>query len=160
MAERFVIPGSEAAHADGGGWLPVDANVQISPTIIVRRPQRSEDTRQQLLAGSLPALSREQAEQLIRVDPADLAAVESFAEKYGLRIVAENAAARTVQVEGSVANVGRAFGVKIERRVDPEDKKYLSYQGELSVPAEVAEVVEAVLGLDQRPVARRGLAGS
>ena len=53
--------------------------------------------------------------------------------------------------------VGQAFGVAIQWRVDLESRKYLSYQGPLTVPANLAGIVEAVLGLDQRPVARHGV---
>jgi kumamolisin len=100
-------------------------------------------------------MSREQAEQLMRVDPADLAEVQSFVESYGLKIIAENAEARTVQIEGSAQSVGQAFGVTIQWRIDPHGRKYLSYQGPLTVPAALAGIIAAVLGLDQRPIARR-----
>jgi kumamolisin len=151
---RVAIPGSEAIPAIGGSWLPVDADQQISPTIVIRRPKRAGDVSGKLLAGSLPQMSREEAESFMRVDPADLAAVHAFVEGYGLTVTAENAAARTVHVEGSVMLVGQAFGVEIEWRVDAEERKYLSYQGELTVPEDLAGIVTAVLGLDQRPVAR------
>jgi kumamolisin len=101
-------------------------------------------------------MSREEAENLLRVDRADLAAVLEFVHGYGLKVVAESAEARTVHVEGSVLRVGQAFGVEIQWRVDAEGRKYLSYEGELMVPDELAGIVEAVLGLDQRPVARHG----
>jgi kumamolisin len=157
MEQRSAIPGSEARHESGGSWLPAGADQQISPTIIIRRPQRAKDMSEQLLSGSLRQMSRQEAENLLRVDPADLAAVLTFVQNYGLSVVTENAEARTVQVEGSAIQVGQAFGVEIEWRIDPEGQRYLSYQGPLSVPANLAGIVEAVLGLDQRPAARRGV---
>jgi kumamolisin len=155
MEHRFAVPGSEPNHTSGGSWLPVDADQQISPTIVIRRPQRAGDLSQKLLSGSLRQMSRAEAQNLLRVDPADLAAVETFVKDYGLTIVAENADARTVHVEGSVVQVGQAFGVTLEWRIDPQGRKYLSYLGALTVPAELAGIVEAVLGLDLRPIARR-----
>jgi kumamolisin len=155
MAERYAIPGSEAIQTSGGSWLPVNADQQICPTIIIRRPPRAGEVSQELLSGSWRPISREEAEKLLRVDPADLAAVLTFVQGYGLTVIAENAEARTVHVEGSVMRVGQAFGVEIEWRVDGEGQRYLSYSGKLTVPAELAGIVEAVLGLDQRPVARR-----
>jgi len=157
MEERVVIPGSETGHSGGGQWLPADADLPISPTIVIRRAKRAGDVGEELLSGSLRQMSREEAEKLLRVDPADLAAVEKFMHGYGLTIVSENAAARTVHVSGSVMRVGQAFGVEIAWRVDAEGQKYLSYQGALMLPADLAGIVEAVLGLDQRPVARRGV---
>ncbi len=156
MEKRFILPGSEADHPDGGSWLPADAGQKVTPTIIIRRAPRAGDLRQKLLSGSLPPMSREEAENLIRVDPNDLAAVRSFAQSNGLTAIAENAEARTMQVEGTVAQVAAAFGVTIEWRIDPEGKKYLSYLGAITLPESVAGIIEAVLGLDQRPLARRG----
>jgi kumamolisin len=83
-----------------------------------------------------------------------LAAVLSFTRANGLQVIAQNAGARTVQIEGTTTQIGQAFGVTIEWRVDPKGQKYLSYQGALTLPAELTGIVEAVLGLDQRPIAR------
>lgn len=158
MEQRFAIPGSEAHHEEGVRWIPADQTQQISPTTVIRRSTRTTDLRQALLSGSLPSMSREEAEAFLRVDPADLSAVVKFAETYMLTVVAQNAHARTVQVEGTLLDVGQAFGVEIEQCVDLEGRQYLSYQGPLTVPADLEDVIEAVLGLDQRPVARRGAA--
>ena len=156
---RVEIPGSEVNHGTGGSWLPVDADLLICPTIVIRRPKRAGDLSQELLSGSFRQMKREDAEKLLRVDPADLAAVHAFLGGYGLTVTTENADARTVHIEGSVMRMGQAFGVEIQWRIDPPGRKYLSYQGGLTVPAELAGIVEAVLGLDQRPVARSRGAG-
>ena len=154
MNPRFVIPGSEASHTNGGSWLPVSADQKISPTIIIRRAPGARDVSQELLSGSWRPVSREQAENLLRVDPRDLAVVLSFARAKDLTVIAQNAEARTVQVEGTTTQIGEAFGVTIQWRVDSKGQKYLSYQGALTLPAELSGIVEAVLGLDQRPFAR------
>jgi kumamolisin len=153
---RIAIPGSEARHGEGGNWQTADQNGQISPTIVFRRPPRAGDMAQDLLSGAARRMSREEAAQFLRADPADLAAVRAFVHEYGLRIVSENAEARTLRVEGSLAQVGKAFGVDLQLRTDEHGKEYLSYQGPLTIPASLDGMVEAVLGLDQRPIARRG----
>jgi len=154
--QRFAIPGSEAGHGNGGSWQPADQNQLICPTIVFRRQQGAGEMAQDLLSGSARRMSREEASQFLRADPADLAAVRAFVHDYGLKIVSENAEARTLRVEGSLAQVGKAFGVDIQLRIDEHGKEYLSYEGPLSMPAIVNGMVEAVLGLDQRPIARRG----
>lgn len=123
--------------------------------MVIRRPPQSAGLGQQLLSGSFPQMSRHEAAKLISANPDDLAAVRQFAQDYDLNISAEDAEARTVRVEGTLAQVGKAFGVDIQDRVDPQGRKYLSYQGALTLPAALNEIVVAVLGLDQRPVARR-----
>lgn len=156
MEQRYEITGSEASHGKGGSWQAADQNRQISPTIVFRRQQGAGEMAQDLLSGSARRMSREEASQFLRADPADLAAVRAFVHEYGLKIVSENAEARTLRVEGSLEQVGQAFGVQIELRIDEHGKEYLSYRGPLSIPAVVNGMVEAVLGLDQRPIARRG----
>lgn len=160
MTPRFAIPGSEPHHPAGGSWLPVGADHvgvdQISPTIIIRRPPKAGDVSQQLLSGSWHQPTRAEAENLLRVDPADLAAVLTFVRNYGLTVISQNAEARTVRVEGTTGQVGEAFGVEIEWRVDPDGQKYLSYQGSITLPGELKGIVEAVVGLDQRKIARHG----
>ena len=156
--QRFAIPGSEASHARGGSWRCAEADQRISPTIVIRRPKRAGDVSQELLSGSLPQMSREEAAKLLSADPADLVEVRAFARDNGLKILAENAEARTMRVDGTLTQVGKAFGVDIQWRIDEQGRKYLSYRGALTVPAQLNGIVEAVLGLDQRPVARRGAA--
>jgi len=156
VEQRYEIPGSETSHGKGGSWQAADQNQQISPTIVFRRQQGAGEMAEDLLSGSARRMSREEASQFLRADPADLAAVRAFVHEYGLKIVSENAEARTLRVEGSLEQVGQAFGVTLERRIDEHGKAYLSYRGPLSMPAVVNGMVEAVLGLDQRPIARRG----
>ncbi len=155
VEQRFAIPGSEASHKDGGSWQPAEQDQRISPTIIFCRSQGAGEMAQDLLSGSARHMSREEATQFLRANPADLAAARAFVHAYGLTIVSENAEARTLRAEGSLAQVGKAFGVDIELRTDEHGKQYLSYQGPLTVPAPLNGMVEAVLGLDQRPIARR-----
>ena len=46
-------------------------------------------------------------------DPHDLAAVRSFASEFGLAIVKEDPAARTIQVTGLTARIADAFAVDL-----------------------------------------------
>jgi hypothetical protein len=48
-----------------------------------------------------------------------------------------------------------AFGVSIGSVSDSSGTAHLTYRGSISVPADLKEIVTAVLGLDQRPVAQR-----
>jgi hypothetical protein len=50
--------------------------------------------------------------------------------------------------------MGQAFGVTFGRFVSPDGTSHLSYDGEITLPSEIAGHVIAVLGLDTRPAAR------
>jgi kumamolisin len=96
--------------------------------------------------------------------PEDLAVVEEFARENGLEVVARDPARRQVILSGSAAAMSRAFQVELHR-YESTDAVYRGRTGPVRVPAELEGVVEAVLGLDDRPqasprfVAREGLAG-
>jgi kumamolisin len=154
-AQRAEIPGSAAKPKIAGTWSSADPNQQIAATIIIRRPAQAAALSQQILSGSYKPASQAAAEHALAADPNDLAAVQTFIRTEGLRVASENATARTIQVQGTVAQMSAAFGVSIGSVSDASGKAYLTYQGSISIPAELKDIVTAVLGLDQRPVAQR-----
>jgi kumamolisin len=95
------------------------------------------------------------AEQALAANPNDLAVVEAFIQAEGFSIANENAGARTIQVQGTVAQMSAAFGVSIGSVSDASGSTHLTYRGAISLPVDLKDVVTAVLGLDQRPVAQR-----
>ena len=87
-------------------------------------------------------------------DVSDMQTVKNFMHECGLTLVTESAVALTMRVAGTIAQMDAAFGVEIKWLIDEQGRKYLSYSGEISLPESLNGVVQAVLGLDQRPVAR------
>jgi kumamolisin len=155
---RVPIPGSTPKHGSKTHWVAAaPANEEVEVTIVLRRgegPSRTSNIGEQLLSGQAPHLSREEAAHATAADPKDMAAVRSFIQKYGLTVVEENAAARTVRVRGTAQQLEKAFGVQL-RLVEVKGHQYLSYEGPISIPKPLAGVITAVLGLDHRPVAQR-----
>jgi kumamolisin len=86
-------------------------------------------------------------------DPAAVAQVRQFAKEYGLTVIEESVPRRTVRLEGTAANMMRAFEVKLER-YEHQGRQYRLCTGSITLPPELAPSVEAVLGLDNRPQAR------
>ncbi|WP_267389251.1 S53 family peptidase [Sphingomonas sp. GC_Shp_3] len=82
----------------------------------------------------------------------NLVAVRAFAEQAGLEVVAEDAARRLVKLRGTAAVIEAAFGTKLHL-YEHEGVTYREREGALSAPADVADRVLAVLGLDTTPVA-------
>jgi kumamolisin len=164
--QRVEIPGSAPKFRATDRWLsPTETNQKIGATIILRRrsdPARDEDLQEQLLSGRSKPVSREQAAQTLNADPGDLAAVRSFLEQHGLSVTRDNAEARTLHVEGTAEQMSDAFGVRLGCFEDADGHQYLSYEGPLSIPKSLDGVITAVLGLDQRPIAKhhRAVTGS
>jgi kumamolisin len=97
--------------------------------------------------------SREAFADQFGADPADVAAVSTFASSFGLAVVASEPARRTVVLSGTVAQFNAAFGVSL-RRIEHPDGTFRGRTGAIELPDELQGVVEAVLGLDDRPQAQ------
>ena len=146
--DRVPIPGSAPEH--GSETAPLSAlppGQLITVTIVLRRPPGAPDDGETLLSGA--PVSREDASRFMDADPADIDAIRSFAGAYDLSVSELNPASRTVKVTGSVTSLESAFGIKLGSVGGAR-----TYNGPLTVPAALAEKIVAVLGLDNRAVAR------
>ncbi|HZY95835.1 MAG TPA: S53 family peptidase [Candidatus Cybelea sp.] len=145
MTDRWIVPGSERSALPGSRVLgDADPNERATVTVVVRSKEPGEPP-----AG---ALSRAAFTDQYGADAADLQKVESFARAQGLSIVESSAGRRSVILRGTIAQLSAAFGVTL-KRCQVGDVTYRGREGSVSVPAELAGVVQAVLGLDDRPQA-------
>ena len=155
---RVPVPGSERAPVEGArpaGAVPGDEHVEV--TVVVRYHKGSKPLGSTAKFG-VPApgerkyLTREQLAEASGADPADMHKVEEFAADHGLTVLDSDAARRTVSLAGTAAQMAEAFGVTLER-YEHADGAYRGRTGAVHVPPELADIVEAVLGLDDRPAA-------
>jgi kumamolisin len=155
---KVILKGSERAAVQGAQVLgPADATERLEVSMIIRRRDREAlQTRvAQLAAGNRAAgtLSREEFAKEHGADSGDLAAVRKFAAANGLTVVQEHAARRTVVLSGTVAQFDAAFSVNLQKFSHPAGI-YRGRTGAILLPQELDGVVEAVLGLDNRPQAK------
>lgn len=140
------------APANATALGPVPPQQVISVSVIVKR-------RNPLDVNSLQGrvLSPEEFDREYAADPADFAKVRQFAEQHGLA-VDENASSlsrRTVVLKGPAQAMEQAFGVKLNQYEGDRDKRHFhAYQGSVTLPSAHGDVIQAVLGLDARPLAR------
>ena len=149
-SERQPLPGAKSAgKADPAERLEVsvllrrhggDALAMHVKTLATQRHARTH-------------MTREAFEQRFGVDSSDIATVKKFATAHKLSVVQEHAGRRTVVLSGTVAQFNAAFGVDLQR-FDHPGGSYRGRVGAIRLPPELQGVVEAVLGLDDRPVAR------
>ncbi|MBV9232543.1 MAG: S8/S53 family peptidase [Candidatus Eremiobacteraeota bacterium] len=145
MAERWVVPGSQREHLPGTRILgDADPIPRITVTIIVR--SKSSE------APPAGAISRQAFAERYGADQSDLGKVEDFARAHGLHVVESNSGRRSVVVAGSVAALSAAFGVTL-KCCQAGDIMYRGREGAITLPSNLAGIVEAVLGLDDRPQA-------
>jgi len=152
------LGGSERAPLAGARDVgPADRDERLQVTVLLRRRNAAE------LAGRLGALhagdnsagslSRGDFAASYGADPADACAVASFAQDHALTVASENLARRTVILSGTVAQFEEAFAVAL-RRLELPGGACRGRTGPVHLPEELSGVVEAVLGLDDRPQAK------
>ena len=144
--QRVTIPGSEAQHGASDRFtdLPDPTKELVTASILLRRT-------------TLPIAPNAIAGTL--ADPDEMSAICSFARHYGLIVLDSNFETRTAKMQGNAQQMDEAFGLKLCRATDSKGNQYLTYMGPISLPLSIGPYVIAVLGLDQRPVARHHAAG-
>jgi len=154
---NISLRGSERRALAGARKVaPADPSERFEVTVLVRRQARQEFSTRvaKLCAGqSVPHLSHEEFARRHGAAEADLAAVRGFAAAHKLTVVEERAAARTLILSGTVQRFCSAFQVELHQ-YEHAGGSYRGRTGLIELPAELQNIVEAVLGLDNRPQAR------
>lgn len=151
---RVELKGSARPPMPGGQDVgPADANQQIEVTLYLRRGRTKFPSAEQI--GSQPVserkyLTREEFARAHGATAEDVEKVRAFARDYGLQVKTEDRAARLIKLTGTVQAFNEAFGANL-RRYEHTSGTYRCRTGALTVPADLAGVIEAVFGLDNRP---------
>jgi len=163
-SDRQPLPGARSIG-------PADPKERLEVSVLVRRRDAAalENKVERIAAGGEIEghLSREDFAQQFASDPGDIGAIRAFASSHGLVVVQEDAARRTVVLSGTVAQFNDAFGVDLQR-FEHAGGSYRGRTGPIHLPDVLKDIVEAVLGLDDRPQAKphfrvldqSGIAGS
>ncbi|HXY54163.1 MAG TPA: S53 family peptidase [Nitrospirota bacterium] len=157
---KIPLPGSERSALPGARVVgPADPTERILVTVLVRRRPGSKDLTAMIeeTGARRPHerkhLSREEFAASYGADPHDIKKVEAFAHDYGIDVVESDAAQRRVVLSGTVAALSTAFGAYLADYEHPGGA-YRGRTGSVQVPEDLAPIIEAVLGLDNRPQAR------
>jgi kumamolisin len=103
-------------------------------------------------------LSRPAFAQQYGAAPEELDRVAKFARDQGLTVTESSIARRCVIASGTVEVMNRVFGVELNT-YETGAETYRGYDGHLHLPADIADVVEGVLGLDNRRLGSRAMNG-
>ena len=151
------LEGSERRPAPGATLLgPADPNETFSVTISVRRrpdapPVHDVDYWTKTPPGQRKFLSHEEFAAKYGADQADLDAVAAFARAHGLKVAGTSISGRSVTLSGTAGQMSKAFAADLGRYETPT-MKYRGRDGYIHVPADMADLVMGVFGLDNRPV--------
>ena len=139
-SERNIPPEAQVTGA-------ADPQEQIRVTVVLRHRAPLPDP------STGERLSRAEFASRHGAHPTDVKNVRQFAEAHGLRVVETHHGRRSMVLEGTVADMTRAFETELKRaRIQNRDIRIRS--GPLTIPAELEGVIEGVFGLDTRPQAR------
>ncbi len=158
--DRKIIEGSNrglplhGAHVVGA--VPADERFEV--TVRVRRKAAlgtlaANGFHADKAPGKRKYLTREHYAANYGADPADLEKVEAFAKANNLVVVETSPARRSVFLSGTAADFAKAFGTTIEQ-YEHDGGTYRGRSDSLTVPTDLAPIVEGVFGIDNRPVAK------
>jgi kumamolisin len=153
---RLVLPGSEKSPAPNAVRVkatPPKSMVTVS--VIVKRKEPLKLNRRGGRASGPVRVSRTEFQKRHGGDPDAIKQVKAFAREFNLKVEADPTSAlrRTVQLTGTAADIQKAFGVVLEQKTI-DGVQYRVREGGIHLPVSLAGMVEAVLGLDNRPQAR------
>jgi kumamolisin len=100
-----------------------------------------------------PHLSREEFAVRYGASEDDLAKIATFAAANGLSVVESSIPRRTIILNGTVAQMNKAFAVDLGTYETP-DEKYRGREGPLYLPVTIIDIVEGVFGLDNRKMVK------
>ncbi|MBF0520391.1 MAG: hypothetical protein HQK92_11780 [Nitrospirae bacterium] len=148
-ASRSIVKGSERVPLHGAvATGPIHDEERFEVTIVVRLKTPLKD----LETDGSQYLTHDTYEG---ADSKDIELVKKFVEEYGLIVVETSTARRSVYVSGTAAKFSKAFETKIEH-YEHEGGTYRGRTGALTVPSELADVIEGVFGIDNRPAVATG----
>ena len=147
-SHRELVPGASVAQA-------IDNSEVVHVTVVLRR--RTQAAALETFAFSDPKTlshhSREEYGTIHGAAPADVAKIEAFAHEFGLTVSQSSPARRSIVLSGTAENMQQAFGTSLAYYQSPRGR-YRGRTGPVMIPEELQSIVTAVLGLDNRPVAK------
>jgi kumamolisin len=158
-----LVPLPDSNHPEPGNCRRIGkspANRRITVTVILKRPRPLDLAR---LARN--PLSREEYSRTHGASESAINQMRAMAARHGLALVNEDRAARRVWLRGTVEQLEQTFGVTLNdyehtaavlgaAAAAGSARQFQAFIGALSVPEPESAVIEMVLGLDTRPVAR------
>jgi len=160
-SSHIPILGSDPPDIGATHVAPTDPHESIRVTLVLRnrRPAAPlHDDRE--FAATLPRfrhyLSREEFETYHGAQGGDFARVERFARDNGFEVLEVSAPRHSVMLQGSAGDFGKSFRVELNQ-YQHERGPHRAFAGPIHLPRSIAGSVEGVLGLHDRPCARRHL---
>src|ERR1700733_6427135 len=137
--EKVTLAGSERQPIGTRvGDQPNDEMIEVS---VILKPK----VRSVVPPAGGRSVTREEFAAKHGADGSAIEKVKQFAKENNLTVGEVSIERRTVKLQGTAANMMRAFGIKLDR-YEHEGHQYRARTGGIQLPSELAPSVEAVLG--------------
>jgi len=158
LGTHVTLAGSTRAMRPGAKVLGVaDPDEWVEVTIKVRRRKALPQPGAAGLEGGRTAgkpLSLKELEEQYGAEPADMEKVRTVLTSLGARILKEDAMTCSIRAGARAEVMESIFQVRLFHYSHAEGN-YRGRKGELQVPAELKDIIVAVLGLDNRRMVKR-----
>src|SRR5262249_21670981 len=98
-------------------------------------------------------LSREEFAEHYGADPDDLARLSSFALSHGLDVVESSQPRRSVVLRAPASTLAQLFNTQLLQYRAADGQVYRAPTSDPTIPDSLPDIVQAVFGLDPRPIA-------
>ena len=173
-AQRHNLAGSERPRPETHKLIgPVDADEQVAVTLVIRRkpgspPLPDLDYWRNTPLAEHRILTPAEYEATYGAHAGDLARVEAFFAARGMTVRDSHAGRRTMTLHGTAAQMNEVFGIALNHYEAPvqehpshrpaqagreeiaRTQRHRGFDGQVVLPGEIAGVVTAVVGLDNR----------
>jgi len=158
-ARRELLGSAKRVRKGATRHHPVDPSTTIEVSVYLRHPPgaptlRGMDYFTGTALGPREHISREELNRRYAAAPEDVKAVEKFAAAHELSVLETVPNCRHVRISGRADRLAKAFSVQLFH-YKSENETYRGHEGNITLPAEIAEEVVGVFGLDNRRMARR-----
>lgn len=142
------LPGTLQSKAPETTEGEVTADTPVEVTLVLRY-EKSPGT----FHPHFQVTTREEFTSQFHASDEDIELVKAFAGHFGLTVAKIAPDQRTVELKGTAGAFAKAFHVKLLSCKTKDGRSFRSRSGHIELPVPMLPVVEAVLGLDNRPVA-------
>jgi kumamolisin len=156
---RKPVPGSEKQalpQAKAAGKPDPQEHIEVSVLVRPRADTRGTVEARNFTSAELTSRQYATREALAAergASPDDIAKVEAFAHDHNLTVVETSISRRTIKLAGSIADLEEAFQPNL-KKWKVGSRTFRGRTGAISVPNELANIVVAVLGFDNRPAVK------
>jgi kumamolisin len=153
---REILVGSEkAAPPESTHVSATPPKSKVTVSVIVKRKEPLKINRRGGRASGPVRVSRAEFKAHHAADPGAVKLVRAFAREFNLKVEADAKLVlrRTIRLTGTAADIQKAFGVVLNQKTI-NGAEYRVREGGIHLPSSLTGVVEAVLGLDNRPQAK------